>query len=304
MNPLSIFKIPLLYSGSHQFHIDFVKLNNNVSEDTNLSSYYIKYKILYNTINPLECEVKIVLQEDPSITIYKLKDKLITVPKLEINEILVERTVMSKLNEVYIIDTLTNQILIVKKYNQQKVKGFLSVIKTDKNFTKKYDHNLRKFIVMDIESITNTDILKKDGDFVYFDPIIISAYDFLNNKIYCRWLRNVHDNMNSSNNFNNSYIEGLDNRISLLAEFISQFLDSKYHKYTIYAHNLSTFDIIFILKSLVLLTKRADLKLEPVMRGNKLISLKVRFGKIGNSYRYYIEFHDSLQILLSSLDKL
>jgi len=54
------------------------------------------------------------------------------------------------------------------------------------------------------------------------------------------------------------------------------------------------------------LGKEYDYKITPVVKDNKLLSIKCRFGRIPytNKYRYYFEFHDSLLMLLSSLDKL
>ncbi len=117
MDPLKIIKLPLSFAGSVQFNRDILKLNKNISEKLITNEYRIKYKIIYNQVNNLEVEVLFVLQEDPSIVIYKFKDKLIVLPKLDITEILIERTIMSKQNVVYLIDCLHNQILVVKNYD-------------------------------------------------------------------------------------------------------------------------------------------------------------------------------------------
>jgi DNA polymerase type B, organellar and viral len=88
-------------------------------------------------------------------------------------------------------------------------------------------------------------------------------------------------------------------------EFFIQFIDTKYHKFVLYAHNFSSFDGILILESLVYMCENHNLKIEPLIRDNKIISIKIRFGKTSqNRYRYYIDFHDSLLLLLSSLEKL
>nr|YP_009710693.1 hypothetical protein [Amanita muscaria]QFZ98642.1 hypothetical protein [Amanita muscaria] len=98
MNPLKIFKLPLSFAGFSSFLIDFKKLNSNVSDSDPNS----KYKLILKQINPFEVEVLIVLQEDQSIVIYKFKDKLITIPKIDKNEILVERIIMSKKRYIFI----------------------------------------------------------------------------------------------------------------------------------------------------------------------------------------------------------
>jgi len=97
MDPLKLFKLPLSYAGSYQFHDDFIKLNNNVSD----SDPNYKYKLIIKQINSFEVEVLLTLQEYHSIVIYKFKDRLISIPKLDKTEILIERIIMSKKN-IYI----------------------------------------------------------------------------------------------------------------------------------------------------------------------------------------------------------
>jgi hypothetical protein len=91
----------------------------------------------------------------------------------------------------------------------------------------------------------------------------------------------------------------------LMEQFLLNFFDRSLHKFVIYAHNLTSFDGVFILKHLLRLGERYDFLIQPIFRDRKLISIKCRFGKDKNGrYRYYIEFHDSLLILNSSLKKL
>ena len=297
MDPLKIFKLPLSYAGSHQFHYDFLKLNNNVydSIDTNM-----KYKIIFKTINNFEIEVKLVLQEDQTIVLYKFKDKLVTVPKLENNESLIERIIMSRNNEIYIIDTLNHQILLHKKFNVNN-KGFFKPLKPESNFKLS---NLNKFITFDIESTTNLDSLKNEGDMVYFDPICISAFDFFHKETFTRVLR---DDLNQSELIpviaKNSTDENIRfAKLQVLGKFFLHFIDIKYHKFVIYAHNLAKFDIVFIYESLISLENRYNIKVEPIMRDNNLIKIRIFFYVNGN--KYHIDFHDSYQILNSSLENL
>jgi hypothetical protein len=113
MNPNSLFKLPLSYAGSIKFLINFKKLNPDVIDLDNLSDY--KYKILFDTISLNETIVKIVLQSTHDVVIYQFKDRLITVPKLDLNELIVERTLMSKEYITYLLDQLTFEILLIKK---------------------------------------------------------------------------------------------------------------------------------------------------------------------------------------------
>ncbi len=129
MNPLKLFKLPLSFAGSHKFHLDFKNLNKTTSEEKILDDYMIKYLMTFKDISPTEVEIIISLQEDPSIVIYKFRDRLILLPKLNSSEIIFERTIMSKSKEIYIIDYLNKQILLIKKFNVHKAKGFLKPIK-------------------------------------------------------------------------------------------------------------------------------------------------------------------------------
>ena len=305
MDPLKIFKLPLIFAGSQLFNINFKKLNSNTSSEIVKDNYNIKYKINYHFINHTEVEVLISLQDDPSIIIYKFKDRLIIIPKLDTNEILIERTIMSKSKEIYIIDMLNTQILLIKKFNYNiSRKGYIKPLKLNQNIK---ITDLKRFITFDLESLTDLDSLQNEGDQIYFDPLLISAYDFNENKIYSKIIKEnlyVRENIpvNSSSELNKNLRS---NKIKTLESFFLQFIDSKYHKFRLYAHNLSTYDGILIFESLFHMCENNGFKLEPIIRDNKIISLKIRFGwSKQNRYRYYIEFHDSMLLLLSSLEKL
>jgi hypothetical protein len=112
MAPSNLFKLPLSYADSIKFLINFKKLNPDV---TDLDSHNYKYKIMFDTITMNETIIKIVLQSTPDVVIYQFKDRLITVPKLDLNELIVERTLMSKEYITYLLDQLTFEILLIKK---------------------------------------------------------------------------------------------------------------------------------------------------------------------------------------------
>jgi len=207
---------------------------------------------------------------------------------------------MSKFNKIYLIDTLNNQILLHKKFNVNK-RGYFKNLKIENNFKA---INLNKFITFDIESITNLDSLINENDKAYFDPIIISAYNFYNKEIYSKTLRtdiSQSENIPVIANTNMEKEMKLE-KIKNLADFFFQFIDKKYQKFTLYAHNLANFDIIFILESLIYLTDNYNIKLQPIMRDNKLIKIRVYYYI--NNNKYYIDFHDSYQLLNNSLDNL
>nr|YP_009710586.1 hypothetical protein [Amanita basii]QFZ98535.1 hypothetical protein [Amanita basii] len=150
MDPLKIFKIPLDFLGSSMFLVNFKKLNKNCSTEIVKIESIIKYKIDFKFISPTQVEIIISLQDDPSIVIYKFVDKLITVPKMEEHEILIERTIMSRKNEVYLIDLQINEILLIKKGNiNYKPKGYIKTIPSNNKFNR---DNLKKIITFYIEA--------------------------------------------------------------------------------------------------------------------------------------------------------
>ena len=81
----------------------------------------------------------------------------------------------------------------------------------------------------------------------------------------------------------------------------------KYYGYSIYFHNFSYFDSIFLLKTLI---KIPDTKLNPVLRKGKILKLNIQFdkrakvAKSGSKYKGSINIYDSLLLLTQSLEKL
>jgi hypothetical protein len=133
--------------------------------------------------------------------------------------------------------------------------------------------NLKKFITFDIESFTDLDSLKKDGDLTYFDPVIISAHDFYHDVIFTEILRRNLGEKEQIPLFEKDLISYNDKemrleKIMLLAEFFLNFIQPKYNKFILYAHNLSNFDGIFILESLLYISENYNLKIEPLIRDN------------------------------------
>jgi hypothetical protein len=194
---------------------------------------------------------------------------------------------MSKISEVYLIDYCNSQILLMKNFDAtNNGKKFIKGVQKDPNL---HINDLNKFITIDIEAICDMDLLQKYGDNTKFEPIMISGLDFYTGQ---EFQEELHPYQNT-NELNVSY-------------FFNQFFTKRFHKYVIYAHNLSAFDGIFILRGLVILSERHDYKIEPLIRDGKIISVKCRFHRIPdtNKFRYYFELHDSLLLLLNSLEKL
>lgn len=306
MDPFKIIKIPLSYSGDMKFREEILEINDNLSNESILTNEKIKYKLNIKRINSMETEVSINLQEDTKIPIYRFKDKLISIASLSNKGILIERRIPGKNNEIYLIDMLTNEILLISKNNINTMKrGFINPKSLDEKFAKDPINELKKFITLDFETITNMTGNEENTSKTFIDPILLTTYDFYNNNINSIQFQRI-----NYPNFIAPYLEEItemkyDNMVKI-GDYIGQFMTHKFHKFRIYAHNMSGFDGIFILNSLLLLQENNNIKIIPTKRDNKMISIKVLFNydEKYNRYRHHIIFHDSYSILLTSLDKL
>lgn len=304
--PYSSFKLPLTSSVSSGFVSEFMRLNTNTSDNPVINDKSILYRIIINKISQLEADIKIVSQQDNEIVEYQFKDKLITVPKLDRSEILIERSVITdKIHHIFLIDSLASEIIFISRKDllkYKKGKGFIKSLKIDEKFNKE---SLRKFITFDLESINDLGSLNENGDVTWFKPIMISAYDFFRKINYFSRFDTDHGNIPVMPNTTGG--PGLrSGQIRILKEFFNHFISKKYDKYVLYAHNLSSFDGVLILESLVYLCEENGYKLDPCIKDNSIKSITIKFGlrEKGRGYRYSITFHDSLLLLLTSLDKL
>lgn len=305
MDPFKLVKIPLSYSGDMKFKEEILQLNNNLSFDNN-SNEKTKYRLNIKRINSMETEVTITLFEDNTIPIYRFKDKLISIASLSNKGILIERRIPGKNNEIYLIDMLTNSILLINKNNINIAKlGYINPKSLDEKFAKDPINELKKFITLDFETLTN----KVGEDDVegktFIDPILLTTYDFYNNKINSMELERI-EYPNFVAPYMEEILESKNKNMIKIADYLGQFMTHKFHKFRIYAHNMSGFDGIFLLNSLLLLQESNNIKIIPTKRDNKMISIKVLFNYDGKyeRYRHHIIFHDSYSLLLSSLDKL
>jgi DNA polymerase type B, organellar and viral len=105
--------------------------------------------------------------------------------------------------------------------------------------------------------------------------------------------------------------EGID---TMFSDFINTLLSLK-HITTVYAHNLSSFDGVLLLKYLITyktLNAGQSVKVEPLIHNGKIISITLRIleeyinekGKTSNKIIRSISFNDSLLLLPMSLRKL
>ncbi len=98
------------------------------------------------------------------------------------------------------------------------------------------------------------------------------------------------------------YLTDYKNKDEMLYECIKNIMIN-YNHHTIYVHNLSGFDAIFIIHSLI---KFHNMKVEPFYKANKLYSLSLTYQDKENKNKkiYKIVFKDSYLLLGSSLRKL
>nr|YP_010561573.1 hypothetical protein OSR58_mgp17 [Ganoderma flexipes]UYX56944.1 hypothetical protein [Ganoderma flexipes] len=81
--------------------------------------------------------------------------------------------------------------------------------------------------------------------------------------------------------------------------FFNAILKRKYRGYTIYAHNLSKFDIIFVFNYLAKLSFTDRFKIKPIIKDGRIISIDIR-----NEHGISLKFRDSYLMLTESLLKL
>lgn len=111
------------------------------------------------------------------------------------------------------------------------------------------------------------------------------------------------------------YIKDYINSQDMLFTFINDLIQDKYHRYTIYFHNLGGFDGIFLLHPITkLLTHNnilTEIKIKPIIRNNKIIILNIvktiykdEKKSKKDKYTINIHFYDSYLLLPFSLSKL
>lgn len=106
---------------------------------------------------------------------------------------------------------------------------------------------------------------------------------------------------NGKNSFS-YYLTDFKNSEEMLFKAIQDLIIPKNNNALIYAHNLSNFDGIFILKVLALFCNDNNWSFEPILREGKIIELKISFKNGENTIR--IKIRDSYLLLPSSLRKL
>jgi hypothetical protein len=135
----------------------------------------------------------------------------------------------------------------------------------------------KKFMTLDIETIPDS-----DGNQT---PYLITAYDGTN--------------ILTEYKINNS---------NPVRDMLLRLIDLKYNGIIIYAHNLGTFDGIFLLKELFLLPGTTTKSVEPLIHNGKILSITystlLQSLTKDEKIKFSITFKDSMQMLPSGLRKL
>jgi hypothetical protein len=138
--------------------------------------------------------------------------------KFNDNQNLIERTIK---DESYLIDSINNELVLYKKTNVNKSRGYIKPLKLDTDLN---INDLKKFITIDFETIK----VIKNNHFINI-PVLLGVYNFYNNK---------HDRVLLTNYRND---KGFDRNL-LIQHRLEQLLNPVYNGFRIYAHNLSLFD--------------------------------------------------------------
>lgn len=198
------------------------------------------------------------LNESQAIKVYK-NNKLINTMMdsfIDLDNNLFKRTVN---NLAYFIKD-GKVILITKEYSPK----FISKAKIDKSFTD-------NIYTGDIETLTKVD----DKGKRYFEAYSIAFYDGANAKSY--------------------YVTDYNNWEEMMNKYWNDLFSLNLKNTDIYFHNLSSFDVIFILKPLL---NMDNVKTNIMLREDKFIQIEIKYNNCS------INIKDSLLILPGSLNNL
>jgi len=148
-------------------------------------------------------------------------------------------------------------ILKTKEYSPK----FISKSKIDKSFTD-------NIYTADIETLTKVD----DKEIRYFEPYSVAYYNGINSKSY--------------------YVTDYNNWEEMMNRFFNDLFSLNLKDTDIYFHNLSGFDVNFLLKPLL---NMEGVNSEIMLREDKFIQIKINYGKCSFNIK------DSLLLLPGSL---
>jgi DNA polymerase type B, organellar and viral len=301
---LSIGKLQRLNSNDKkwysEFVINFIELKASFYKETQIESLIFSYgfkdgkvknkqEITYNGLyqnyhnyqipisaNPMDYGILInKIDMKDSVVYFLHNEKGLTIVIRAYNdqnliEFFKSGTTLLKFTDKLINKNKFIRIINNKKYYFENGEQFLFTNEIKTKFISKSSNSknlINNFITLDIE----TSIV--DG---LLTPYLICFYD--------------------GKKFFSFYLSDYNSVEEMMLNCLKSILIRKYKGYSVYAHNLAKFDIIFLLKYLVKLGK-----IKPIIHNGKIISLTVNYGEKG---QYKIEFKDSLLLLLASLKSL
>jgi hypothetical protein len=185
------------------------------------------------------------------------------------------------------IEYFKNQNLILEfKDNKYSEGKFLRILGKRKLFFENGNKTL------EISSIVTPFITKIKKDKVEINNFLTLDIETFGSNELIPYLIKFFDGKKSYYFFLSDY-----NSIELMMEAcFKELFTRKYNKYQVYVHNLTKFDIIFLLKYLV---KHVSVK--PLIHRGRIIQLATNYGP---NLKYKLTFKDSFLMLLASLAKL
>jgi hypothetical protein len=218
---------------------------------------------------------------------------------------IINKTLISEGNIYHIQDNLGRAIIFKEFEKENQVEYF-----KDQNIILKFKDNKfeegkflrilgkRKLFFengnksLEITSIVTPFISKIKKDKVEINNIITLDIETYGTKELIPYLISFYDGKKSYSFDLTDY-----NSIDLMMEAcFKELFVRKYNKYQVYVHNLTKFDIIFLLKYLV-----KHVSINPLIHRGRIIQLSINYGP---DLQYNLTFKDSYLILLASLEKL
>lgn len=188
---------------------------------------------------------------------------------------------MNPLPKVYTKDDKGNNILSLRQNIIHKALNYDDRIKKAAEKNRDFDIPNFKAITLDIETFLDNTKTRLEGQ--DHNIMCVCFFDGLNSKSF--------------------YINDYNSSFDLLDDCFNNLIKLDYNKYNIYIHNGSKFDLNFLVNYLL---ERKDIRLEPIYKDNKFLSLDILYTVVVNGKHKdcKLSIKDSILLLLSSLDKL
>lgn len=259
----------------------------NKKEDIGIDKYLLKNNIFPNSINLTDYGIL----KSKNVNFNGINGDLYNYKK-DIN-ILVEDSINNgeTIRQCYVYKK--NNLVIEYIDNFNEINNFFNRKLKNKILTINKNNNM----ILNLDEIIKCNYITKDKR-VFLNDTKILSFDietFVNsNKILIPYSIGYYDGLNT----HLYYLTDFNNSLDMVEKCILDML-TNYNKYTVYVHNLSNFDSLFIIKMLISSKK---IKFEPFYKNNKLYSLNLSL--LVNKKIHSLTFRDSYLLLNTSLRKL